>query len=386
MDERVRWDDARRLAYAAAPGPVLEWVPVAEAAGRTLAADLRAGIDVPHYPSSAMDGWAVAGAEPWILVDGGPLTPGSATGVATGGLIPGGTLGVLRHEYGAVRDGVLHRSPDAPDTEPGPGTHVRPVAREAQAGDVLLGAGTTLTPVALAVAVTGLHDTLPVARRPRVALLHTGDEVITSGTPGPGQVRDSLGVLLATLVTQLGGEIVSAATVPDDAGATRVALTGTDADLVLTTGGTGLSGVDLVRPALTALAAEPVVPRLATRPGGPALLARPPGGPLVVGLPGNPLAAVTAALLLAAPALAAMLGSGLAEPGRVRAGEAVAGRAGADLLLPCTLPPAVRGAVPTAWTGSGMLRGLVHADVLAVVPSVGAAVGDELDALPLPWR
>ncbi|MCS5718102.1 molybdopterin molybdotransferase MoeA [Herbiconiux sp. CPCC 205763] len=468
----VLWHDARRLAYDVGSQRETERVALGDAVGRVLADDLVALIAVPHYASSAMDGWAVAGPGPWRILtsdterggslregrggdDGGGaddapahaegdsegrragggaiLRAGEAVPIVTGGVIPPGTRGVLRSEHGVVAaDRGVDAIPDAgagvdaipdatrsadvrPDSgllgvlpsidpgEPREGLHVRPAGTEAAAGETVFHAGALLTPAHVAVAAGCGHDEIAVVRRARVALLLSGDEVVARGIPGPGSVRDSFGPTLPALVSRLGAEVVAQHRVGDDFAATLEHFTssrlgdalppatarsggqGADAapDLIITTGGTGDSPSDHVRPALRAAGAEFLVDGIAVRPGAPALLARLPDGRLVIGLPGNPLAAMLALLTLAHPLLSSMQGRGMPELGRIRIATSLSAGTAPTSLRPYRL---VAGeAHPTAWHGAGMLRGLAEADGVLVVPREGAAAGAELEVLPLPW-
>lgn len=378
----MQWREAMSRAYLAPTALPAETVRLDEAVGRVLAAEVVALGDVPHYASSAMDGWAVSQGGPWRIVAAASLAAGEAVPIVTGGAIPAGTTGVLRSEWGAVSDGVLTTNDSARPGEPGPGTHIRDARTEAARGDVVLAAGTRLNPAHVAVAASCGHDDLSVTRRPRVAILLTGDEVISSGVPGRGEVRDSFGPQLPALFRLLGAEVVTATRVPDSLEATRACIdAAADHDLIVTTGGTGLSGSDHVRPALDRLGANLIVPALAVRPGGPSLLAQLPGGPSLVGLPGNPLAAMIGIALLAGPVVAALLGAPQPAISEVTLGVDVAGRA------TTVIPYLLRGgdAVPADLVSSAMMRGLAAASGLMIVPQGGARRGDRVETLALPW-
>ena len=385
-DDGAGWDQARAAAHAAGTPAAPSLLPLEACAGLTLAADLAARIPVPHYASSAMDGWAVAGEGPWQLAEappGGRLEPGQAVPVVTGGLMPDGASAVLRSEYGSVRGGLLVLGPDVAAGEPPAGRHIRPAGEETLAGETVVAAGTVLNPAHLAIAAVCGHDALPVIRRPEVALLLTGDEVVTAGIPGPGKVRDTFGPALPAMVARLGGVPAPPVRLPDDFGTLLDAVRGCGADVVVTTGGTGHSPADHLRPVLAELGARILVPSIRMRPGHPALLAGLPDGRLLVGLPGNPLAAIMALLTLGAPLLAGFNARPLPPLGSVPAGARLAPLSGRDRLVPYTLTAA--GAVPVERAGSAMMRGLAGADGVAVVPAAGAAAGDLLRTLPLPW-
>lgn len=429
---RTSWSSARRLAHdagaarraelAAAVAGTGDDLPLVAALGRVLAVPLVSPIAIPHYASSAMDGWAVHGSGPWKLLDGADaerarsegLSDGEAVEVLTGGSIPAGTSAVLRSESGVV-DRTADRSrldvaAHAPDDEVRAGRHIREAGTEAPAGTVLLDAGTTLGPVHLAVAAGAGFDRVPTERRPRVRLVFTGDEVVESGVPGPGFVRDSFGPSLPGVIAALGGEVVGRTRVGDDADATARAL-GTVAvvtpdptdphdptdpddpadpsDLIVTTGGTGASRADHVRAHLRSVGAEFLVDGVDVRPGGPAVLARLADGRLVVCLPGNPLAALLSVLTLVHPLLSALQGLPVAPLRPVVLASAIDPARAGTLLRPYRSvqedDSAMVAAAPTPWHGAAMLRGLADADGVLVCPGTGAAAGTLLPSLDLPW-
>ncbi|CAN5234922.1 molybdopterin-binding protein [soil metagenome] len=381
------WQHARTLASGiAAPLPT-ETVDLADALWRVLGEDVEARHDVPHYSSSAMDGWAVAGAAPWAIVSAGQpyLRPGQAAPILTGALIPPGAEAVLRSESGAAASSRLSLHPQAPPHEPRPGQHIRPRGEEARAGDTVITRGTVLNPAHIAVAAACAHDTLRVIRRPRVAFVFTGDEVDEAGAPPPGRVRDSFGPQLPGTFRMLGATPVGSRRCPDTLEATTSALAQSSltADVVITTGGTGRSAADHLRSALESLGASIHIDGVAMRPGGPTMLARLPGGAFVVCLPGNPLAAMMGLITVAEPLLARLSGRKSSRPRRVTVASAVAGRPGTTLLIPCAIRDGE--ATPNGWLGSGMMRGLADADGVLVVPEQGVEPGEPGESLGLPW-
>ena len=229
-------------------------------------------------------------------------------------------------------------------------------------------------------AATGA-DWLPVRRRPRVALVLTGDEVVEAGIPMPGRVRDSFRVALPSVLAELGADVAAIHRVGDDTETTRAAIAADPVDLVVTTGGTGHSDVDRVRAASRDLGAEFLVPSVAMRPGGPTFLARTTDR-LVLGLPGNPLAAVLGLLAVGGPLLEAWTGHGTGST-TVTLAVGLEGRAHSTRLVPVAVRDGV--ATPTAHAGSAMLRGLAAADAVLVVPPEGVPAGVPAEALLLPW-
>lgn len=415
----AEWHEARRFCYDAAPALPHHWLPLREALGEVLAEDVTAPIPVPHYASSAMDGYAVAGPQPWTVVFPEPvetdprkmltippsklyrpvlnLEPGQATRIVTGGLVPAGARAVLRDEYADLSEEatVLRIAAHAPSAEDIPyGQNIRRTGEEVPAGDVILDTGCLLNPAHIAFAAISGHDMLPVLRRPRVTILLTGSEVVEDGIPEPGHVRDAFGPQLPTFVEMLGGSVDQLRRVEDTSRAMLSALTEAPSgmgsvldartEVVITTGGTGHSDADHVRAALVELGAVFLLDGLAQRPGHPTFLARlPEDGPFVVGLPGNPLAAMVSMFTVAQPLLAKLHGNPAPATRTLPAAEELPGQK-----VTALVPGYVQdGRVfPRDRVGSNMLRGLAHADVVLVVPPTGTAAGEDVEVVPLPWR
>jgi molybdopterin molybdotransferase len=392
----LTWAEARQLAFdCAAPlGPVR--VPLVEANGRTLAADLPALQDMPHYASSAMDGWALNGAGPWVLTEPGkPLDNGQASPIVTGGLIPPGSQAVLRVESGQLgtnADGqpTLMLAEGTSSGEPRQGQHIRKSGEEAAAGDVLIPAGTALNPAHIALAAVAGFDQLEVQGKPLVKMLVTGSEVVTARVPAPGQVRDAFGPQISTLIHMLGGGPGPLIRIGDSYEAWLTALGASEApmgqwsDVIVTTGGTGRSGADHFRAAIAALGGRLLIDGIAMRPGHPAALAKLPNGRFVVGLPGNPLAALMALFTIGAPLLAALGNQPLADMNRVPCGTVIDAHPASTRLMPFHWVNGL--AIPAHYSGPGMMRGLASADGVMAVPSHGVQLGEPVSAFALPWR
>ncbi|MFE0176841.1 molybdopterin molybdotransferase MoeA [Streptomyces sp. NPDC059002] len=383
------WPVARGRA-ARAPRPGTDPTPVAlgEALGLTLAASLTALTDLPSFDTSAMDGWVVAGPGPWdvraegILAGHGrpePLTDGEAVRIATGARIPQDATAVLRSEHGRIDDkGRLHAG-----REVVPGQDIRPRGQECRSGDQLLPPGALVTPAVLGLAAAAGYDMLPAVRRPRAEVLILGDELLTEGLPREGLIRDALGPMLPPWLRALGAEVTGVRRLGDDAEALHEAITGSGADLIVTTGGTASGPVDHVHPTLRRIGAELLVDGVAVRPGHPMLLARIRPDQHLVGLPGNPLAAVSGLLTLAEPLLRTLSGRGNPAAYTAPVRDDVHGHPHDTRLVPVTLRSEY--AVPLHFNGPAMLRGIAAADGLAVVPPGGASQEQELEILDLPW-
>ncbi|MFJ2609543.1 molybdopterin molybdotransferase MoeA [Streptomyces sp. NPDC087425] len=385
------WPRARSIAARAARGgarrsPVS--VPLADALGLTLAAPLDALTDLPSFDTSAMDGWAVAGPGPWDVRDEGvlaghaeqpPLTDGEAVRIATGARIPPDTTAVLRTEHGRGDDkGRLHAAREVQH-----GQDIRPRGQECRSGDQLLPLGSLVTPAVLGLAAAAGYDTVTVVPRPRADVLILGDELLTGGLPHDGLIRDALGPLLPPWLRALGAEVTAVRRIGDDAKALLRAINASDADVLVTTGGTAAGPVDHVHPTLERIGAELLVDSVKVRPGHPMLLARIKENQHLVGLPGNPLAAVSGLLTLAEPLLRTLAARPAPEPYAVPLQEAAHGHPYDTRLLPVVLHGDT--AVALHYTGPAMLRGIAAADGLVVVPPGGARAGQELELLDLPW-
>jgi molybdopterin molybdotransferase len=297
-----------------------EPVRLEAAGGRVLSTAARAVVDLPPFPSSAMDGYAVRAADtpgrlPVVFrVAAGrpavrPLAAGEAMAIATGGAVPDGADAVVPIEEAAERDGGVE-IPAATEV----GRHVRPRGGDVGAGAPVLEAGTVLTPARVgALAAAGIAE-VRCARRPRVAVLTTGTELRPPGQElGPGEIYESNGVMLAAALADAGAEVERLAPVQDDEAAHREALArALEHDLAVTSGGVSVGPHDLVRAVAFELGVEEVFWGVAMRPGKP-LSFGVRGSTLVFGLPGNPVSALVGAELFVRTALLALQGA--ADPG-----------------------------------------------------------------------
>ncbi|MCB5179868.1 molybdopterin molybdotransferase MoeA [Streptomyces antimicrobicus] len=388
------WPRAREVAAraGAVTRPRTHRVALADALGEVLAAPLEALTDLPSFDTSAMDGWAVSGPGPWSVRPGSdvlagsdrpdPLTDGEAVRIATGARIPGETTAVLRTEHSREVGGQLYADRDVLT-----GQDIRPRGQECRSGDLLLPSGSAVTPAVLGLAAAAGYDELLTRPRPRVEVLVLGDELLTEGRPHDGLIRDALSPMLGPWLERIGADVTAIRRLGDDpegAEALLRAVTGSAADLVITTGGTASGPVDHVHPVLERAGAELLVDGVAVRPGHPMLLARLDGGARhLVGLPGNPLAAVSGLLTLAEPLVRGLAGRAPRPRYAVPVRDAVSGHPYDTRLVPVVLT--ADHAVPLRYQGPAMLRGIAAADALAVVPPHGAKAGQDLEILDLPW-
>jgi molybdopterin molybdotransferase len=408
----------RRALRCAPPGIAVEEIPLAAAVGRILAVDVIAVADLPRCATAAMDGWVlslcaptesrVSGTAPGWKVDAAiaagdvplaqPMLPGTARPISTGAPVPRGAVAVLRSEFGEIsvdRVGLRERMTLHSTHPVRANDHIRPSGEEAREGETLLHASDTLTPPRIALAAAAGRDTLPVLRRPTVELFVLGDELARSGHPCEGQVRDALGPAVPPIVASLGLVMGGARYVPDDLAATVAALGEATADIVITTGGSSYGAADHVRGALQALGARFIFDGVAMRPGHPVMLAELTDGRPLLCLPGNPLAALVCLISFAGPLADALLARSPRPLGLSMVATDLPNATGSHntpgfrnatastRLIACR--QTADGVVPVDWQGSGMMRGLACADVLAVVPPGGTCAGQPVQTVPLPW-
>lgn len=295
-----------------------EDIDLALADGRILAQAVAARLTLPAADVSAMDGYALRFADlpgPLRVVGesaagrplGVALKPGEAARIFTGALLPAGADTVALQEDAAPGDGSVAFPADGP---PGAGAHVRRAGQDFAAGAPLAAAGTRLSPARLGLLAAAGHAAVRVHRRPRVALMSTGDELVPPGTtPGPGQIVGSNGPMIAAMLRAWGADVSDLGLVPDSRDALLACLASArGADLVVTIGGASVGDHDLVKPVLEEAGARIDLWRVAIRPGKPLLAGR-LGNAIVVGLPGNPVSAHVCALLFLRPLLARMTGA-----------------------------------------------------------------------------
>lgn len=416
MRERISVDEALAAVMADARALSAERVALADALGRVLAEEVRAAADLPPWANAAMDGYAVrardaAPAEPGAPVRlrvvgealaggrwSGTLGAGEAVRIATGAPIPAGADAVVRVEDtegddpGAVvvRDGRDARPADLAGG--GARRNVRPAGEDLRAGAVAARAGTPVTPGVVGLLAAAGRAAVDVARRPRVAVIATGDELVdvrdlaTSGA-NSASIVNSNAPTLAALVRAAGGEPVELGVARDTPEGVRERFEEArraGCDLVLTTGGVSVGPRDLVRPAVEALGGAIDFWRVRMRPGGPLAFGALPGAasggvppnaaPALpwFGLPGNPVSTAVTFALFVRPLLRAMAGDRRPHRRLLRAALAEPVRAAAPVphFLRATLETDDDGALRARLTGpqgSGLLTSMATADALLVV-------------------
>lgn len=372
--------EARERVLKAARPLGIEQVTIADAHDRVLAADLQAAGDVPPFPCSAMDGYAIlAGDAGRTLTVVGesragtpssvPISDGCAIRISTGGSVPAGATAVIRQEDVEVHDGTILTTAAV-----GADENVRGAGEDMRSGETVLRAGMILGAAQLGAAVAAGVGELSVARRPRVQVLCTGDELRAPGEPlGPGEIHNSNAPMLDALAAEQGAVGEPARRLPDDPAATEagLAIALDSADVVIVSGGVSVGPHDHVKPALASLGVEEVFWRVALQPGKPTWFGR-RGDVLVFGLPGNPVSAVVTFALFVRPALAALQGR---TEERSLEPEAVLGAAvprNSDREQAVRVRLERRGgtlvAIPNGPQGSHIVTSLLGADALAFIP------------------
>ncbi len=400
MDRLLSVSDAlaRVLAGAARLGE--ESAPLEQARGRTLAADLVARRTQPPVAVSAMDGFALRAADlaagSLRIVGesaagggyGAALNTGEAVRIFTGAPVPAGADAILLQEDARLTEGALTAS--AP-----PGPHIRAAGLDFRKGAVALSAGARLGPAELALAAAMNHAAVPVARRPRVAIIASGDELVPPGAePGPSQIISCNNLAVAAIAEDAGGEVVDLGIFRDDLaelergiGLAREAR----ADVLVTLGGASVGDRDLLRPALSRQGMSLDFWKIAMRPGKP-LIHGTLGDARILGLPGNPVAAFVCALIFLAPLLRALQGDPDAGADRTElalAGSDLPANKGRRDYMRARLTTDQNGALvatPQPLQDSSLLTELVQSQALLIREpgAPAAAKGDPCRILQLP--
>ncbi len=387
-----------QIVAAAAPLPA-EQVALSQARGRVLAGDLAARVNHPPLAVSSMDGWAIRAADcqaapATLAIIGesaagkpfdGNVGPGQAVRIFTGAPMPAGADAVVRQEDAERRGGEVVVGTAVP-----PGKYVRTPGLDFAVGDVLLRSGTVLGPRQIGLAAAMNLVWLPVRRRPRVAILSTGDEIRMPGEPlGEAQIPGSNGPALVALIEAHGGEAVDLGIAQDSRQSISALLAGAaGVDLLVTSGGASVGDYDLVQDALAESGFILDFWKIAMRPGKPLMFGRLRDIP-VLGLPGNPVSALVAALLFLVPMLRGFQGLPTDPPlATARLGCALPANGEREAFLRGSLAFDADGmgvATPFDKQDSAVLSGMSAADVLIIRPvdAPAAEAGDKVRILPL---
>lgn len=399
-EHRARVLDAVRLLPA-------ETVRLADAAGRTLAAPVHAAHDLPGFDNSSMDGFAVrladvegADAENPVTLhvvadlpagssDDPSFGAGEAVRIMTGAPVPTDADAIVPFEdtAGGLADSLgtveVQRAPAAS------GAFIRRRGGDTRAGDVVLSAGEQLGPFALAAAAAAGVAALEVRRRPRVAVVSTGSELVAPGVvPGRGQTPDSNSTLLASLVSGTDADVTVISSLRDDANAIHALLDhAADVDVIVFSGGVSAGAYEPVRQALEGRIS---FEKVSMQPGKPQAFGVLDDGRLVFGLPGNPVSVAVSFEVFVRPALLAMQGRAVIDRrlARLTASESWTTPPGRRQYLPAAIDLAAGTVRPATAGGSGshLAASLARAEAFAIVPAEVStvSVGDPLDVMLIP--
>ncbi|HEY5528796.1 MAG TPA: gephyrin-like molybdotransferase Glp [Thermoleophilia bacterium] len=403
VDKTISIDEARARVLAEASPLPAEERPIEAAFGYVLAEGVVSSLNVPPFDNSAMDGFAVFAAD---VVDAGPDTPvalvlrdtipagyvaehhlnrGETAKIMTGAPMPQGANAVVQSELASEADGKVLIFEAAK-----PGLNVRRTAEDIAVGDRVLAAGAELGPAEIGVLASLGLPTLKVFRRPRVAVLSTGSELVEVDQPlAPGKIRNSNSYALQAYCQQIGVEVTRLGIAPDDYDSTlRMVEEGLTYDVLITSGGVSVGEFDFVKNVQDALGVERRLWGVAMKPGKP-LVFGVKGPTLVFGLPGNPVSAMVSFELFVKPALLRLMGHKrvvkplykaiveedvFSKDGRTYVVRVRAWREDDRWHVSSTGPQ-----------GSGILRSMVGANGLIFVPGApkGVRAGQEVDFLLL---
>jgi molybdopterin molybdotransferase len=389
----AQWDQAREIVHAAPTLQGTEQVELSESIGRVLAQDILALSDMPPFAAARIDGWAVNGPGPWILI--GDITaghdsinriaPGECAHIATGAAIPAGVTACLKDEESSVNGNVVTAQFGAQDLLVDNclpvGHDIRPVGYEGKSGEKIISRGARITPAIVGVLATCGYDSVDVYSRITIDVLVFGDELVTQGSSRDGKVRDSLGPQLPAWCDHLGAHLQSVTLIQDTLEAHVSAIRNSTANLIVTTGGTAAGPVDHLHQAIVECGGSLLVDAVLVRPGYHQLFAQ-IGQQYLLGLPGNPQSAIIGLLSLGSAFISGSQQVALPNlplfPG------------GAELNAPAKELRMTLGTVkdqsvhPVEHLDSSMLRGFVDAQGYALVPAGGVKAGQMVRWLKLP--
>jgi molybdopterin molybdotransferase len=399
----ITYPEARDLVLAAAKALPAEYVPLARALGRTLARDVMAREDIPPFTKATMDGYAVrasdtapAGADgpgrvelevvadlPAGRLPRKPIGPGQAVRIMTGAPLPAGSDAVVM-----VEDTESHEHAVTVRHRVRPADNIGLRGEDLKRGETAVARGTVIGPAETGMLAAAGRARVAVTRRPKVAVIATGDEIVEPGRPKRrGQIRNSNGPALVAMAVAAGAETTYLGIARDKSASLHARLArAKGADILVLSGGVSVGDYDLVKAGLEAASVRPIFWRVRIKPGKPVFFGD-RGRQLVFGLPGNPTSSMVTFHLFVRPAIDRLLGRAVEGMASARAilDEAIAVHPGRTQFLRGRLAgrgPALRVA-PHGDQRSGVLRSMVQGRVLIVVPAEVARIeaGAEVEIL-----
>ena len=383
---------AIQLAHNVAPPTKLISLPIEKANGYVLAHEITSATDLPPFSASKVDGYAVCDLGPWKLVGENLagsvsqelLESGTCIYVATGAALPKGAIAVIKQEDCVISGNEVNTKGQI--LEVSAGENIRPVGYEAKAGEQLINSGTCLTPALLGlIAACGLTE-VNVYQKPTVEVLILGDELIHSGNSGHGKVRDSIGPQIGSWLNQFGADLLAIKYVADNLEDHIDAISQSQADLVITTGGTAAGPADHLHNAISHCGGSILVDAVLVRPGYHQLIAELPNK-FLIGLPGNPQSAVIGLITLVSNFISGATNKARANfDTRIMATDVGAPSNEHRFVLSREIKSLTKvGFIePVEHLDSSMLRGFIDAQGYAVIDPGGVTTGSIVSWIPLP--
>ena len=384
------WDDAFGVASNSFAVLQSEKVALSDANARTLARDLKALCDLPAFATSSMDGWAVCASGPWKVI--GEVATGKTSNqllgasecmkISTGGVIPAGTTAVIPWENATEQGGHISGSVEE-------GANIRPAGAECKKDELLFKQGTLLAPPMLGLLAATGHDFLEVTRHPRIAIFFLGDELLHTGVPTDGSIRDALGPQIPAVLQSFGAEIVSATFVKDDLDTLNKQINSAldSADIIITTGGTADGPKDYVKAAISHINGELVIDCVKVRPGYHTIVAQVNSDARKIAflaLPGNPQSALAGLFSFGLPLINNLLGRQQEELKKITIASPISTPEGFSRLIPGRVN---NGEFTSAeFLGSAMLRGVAVAEGFALINPGNNSLGSFARWIPFTWN
>jgi molybdopterin molybdotransferase len=384
------WDDAFGVASNSFAVLQSEKVALSDANARTLARDLKALCDLPAFATSSMDGWAVCTSGPWKVI--GEVATGKTSNqllgasecmkISTGGVIPAGTTAVIPWENATEQGGHISGSVEE-------GENIRPAGAECKKDELLFKQGTLLAPPMLGLLAATGHDFLEVTRRPRIAIFFLGDELLHTGVPTDGSIRDALGPQIPAVLQSFGADVVSATFVKDDLDTLNKEIKSAleTADIIITTGGTADGPKDYVKAAISHINGELVIDCVKVRPGYHTILAQVTSGSKKIAflaLPGNPQSALAGLFSFGLPLINNFLGREQKDLKKITIASPISTPEGFSRLTPGRVNNGEF--ISGDFLGSAMLRGVAVAEGFALINPGNNSSGSFARWIPFTWN